>query len=176
MGVTLVDGDGDFAVFVRQHARSLFGTAYLLTGDGGRSEELVQDTLARLYPRWDRVVAAEAPLAYVRRALVNRFLSAQRRPAARELALSELHDQAAPGDLADGVTDRGMLSQLLRTLPERQRAALVMRYFHDLTDDEIATFLGCRPGTVRSLLSRGLEALRARATDPDHTLKGGARP
>jgi RNA polymerase sigma-70 factor (sigma-E family) len=174
MGAAVIDGDA-FAAFVRQHGRSLFGTAYLLTGDGGRAEDLVQDTLTRLYPRWERVTAAEAPLAYVRRAVVNRFVSGQRRPSSREVALADVPDRAAAGDLADGVTDRGMLSQLLRTLPERQRAALVLRYFHDLADDDIATALGCRTGTVRSLLSRGLESLRATAVDADHTLKGRAR-
>jgi RNA polymerase sigma-70 factor (sigma-E family) len=174
MGAAVIDGDA-FAAFVRQHGRSLFGTAYLLTGDGGRAEDLVQDTLARLYPRWERVSAAQAPLAYVRRAVVNRFVSGQRRPSAREVALAELPERAAPGDLADGVTDRGMLAQLLRTLPERQRAALVLRYFHDLPDNDIAAALGCRAGTVRSLLSRGLEALRVKAMDAGETLKGGAR-
>jgi RNA polymerase sigma-70 factor (sigma-E family) len=172
----MADDADAFAAFVRSSARSLFGTAYLLTGDGNRAEELVQDTLARLYPRWPRIAALDAPLAYARRALANRFVSQQRRPMSRELVVAEVPEAADRRDLADEVTDRGMLSQLLRTLPERQRAALVLRYFHDLPDEEIAAALGCRPATVRSLLSRGLATMRERASQP-HTLRqGGGRP
>jgi RNA polymerase sigma-70 factor (sigma-E family) len=166
----MVDSEA-FAAFVRLHGRSLFGTAYLLTGDGGRAEDLVQDTLSRLYPRWDRVSAADAPLAYVRRSLVNRFLNLKRRPSTREVFMADLPDVAGPGDLADRVTDRGVLSQLMRTLPQRQQAALVLRYFHDLADDDIAAALGCRTGTVRSLLSRGVEALRSLVSDPAYSAK-----
>jgi RNA polymerase sigma-70 factor (sigma-E family) len=175
MGPTTSDADA-FAAFVRSSARSLFGTAYLLTGDGNRAEELVQDTLARLYPRWPRIAALEAPLAYARRALANRFVSQQRRPMSREVMVAEVPDAVDRRDLADDVTDRGMLSQLLRTLPERQRAALVLRYFHDLPDDEIAAALGCRPATVRSLLSRGLATMRERASQPHTLQQGGGRP
>ncbi len=175
MGPTTSDADA-FAAFVRASARSLFGTAYLLTGDGNRAEELVQDTLARLYPRWSRIATLEAPLAYARRALANRFVSQQRRPMSRELVMAEVPDAAGRRDLADDVTDRGVLSQLLRTLPERQRAALVLRYLHDLPDDEIAAALGCRPATVRSLLSRGLAAMRERASQPETLPNRGGRP
>ena len=174
MGPTTCDADA-FAAFVGSSARSLFGTAYLLTGDGNLAEELVQDTLARLYPRWSRIAALEAPLAYARRALANRFVSQQRRPMSRELVVADVPEPADRRDLADAVTDRGMLSQLLRTLPERQRAALVLRYFHDLPDEQIAAALGCRPATVCSLLSRGLATMRERASQPHPLRQGGAR-
>jgi RNA polymerase sigma-70 factor (sigma-E family) len=175
MGPATSDADA-FAAFVRSSARSLFGTAYLLTGDGNRAEELVQDTLARLYPRWPRIGALEAPLAYARRALANRFISQQRRPMSRELVMADLPEAAERRDLADEVTDRGMLSQLLRTLPERQRTALVLRYFHDLPDEEIGAALGCRPATVRSLLSRGLATMRERTEQPHALRQGGEQP
>jgi RNA polymerase sigma-70 factor (sigma-E family) len=156
--------DVQFAEFVKARGGSLFRTAFLLTSNTHGAEELVQDTLALLYPKWDRAAQADAPLAYVRRALVNRFVSGQRRPAARDIAMWELPDRPDPAaDQAGLVTDRMLLWQLLATLPQRQRAALVMRYFHDLPDDEIAAALGCRHATVRSLISRGVAAMRDRS-------------
>jgi RNA polymerase sigma-70 factor (sigma-E family) len=156
-------GDADFVAFVDAHSRSLFRTAFLLTGSRHSAEELLQDTLALLYPKWERVRAADSPPAYVRRSLTNRFVSSQRSPAAGDVAMWELPDQADSRDLAAAVVDRGYLWQLLGTLPERQRAALVMRYFHDLTDGEIAAGIGCRAATVRSLISRGVAAMRAQS-------------
>ena len=170
MGPATSDADA-FAAFVRSSARSLFGTAYLLTGDGNHAEELVQDTLARLYPRWPRIGSLEAPLAYARRALANRFVSQQRRPMSRELVMAELPEAAERRDLADEVTDRGMLSQLLRTLPERQRAALVLRYFHDLPDDEIARSARLSAGH-RSELAQSRSGDDARARRADRTRFG----
>ena len=155
--------DAGFAAFVRANSASLFGTAYLLTGSADRAEELLQDTLARLYPRWDRVQAAESPLAYVRRCVANRFVSSRRSPSARDVSLHELPEMPDTASLADRVADRGLLWQLLGRLPDRQRAALVMRYFHDQPDAEIAKAIGCRTATVRSLISRGIAAMRAQA-------------
>jgi RNA polymerase sigma-70 factor (sigma-E family) len=155
-----MDTDVLFAHFVREQTAQLLRSAYLLTGSPSAAEDLVQDTLVRLYPKWDRVMAAEVPLAYVRRSLVNGFLNQRRRPASRELVLDELPEHADVRDIGADVTTRDLLWRLLGTLPERQRAALVMRFFHDLNDDEIAACLNCRPGTVRSLISRGLASLR----------------
>ena len=153
-----------FAAFVRAHSRSLYGTAYLLTGSAHAAEELLQDTLAVLYPKWDRVAAADSPVAYVRRTLSYRFVSGKRRRSARDLATWDLPDAPAPGDLAHAITERSWLWQLLGTLSDRQRTALVLRYFHDLPDEEIAQHLDCRVGTVRSLISRGLAGLREEAS------------
>ena len=154
----------DFAAFVRAHSRSLYGTAFLLTGSAPAAEELLQDTLAALYPKWARVTAADQPVAYVRRTLANRFVSARRRPSARDVSVWELPDGPTDLDLAGLVADRRLLWQLLSTLSERQRTAIVLRYFHDLPDAEIALAVGCRQVTVRSLISRGLAELRASAT------------
>lgn len=155
-----IDTDRDFTRFVREQTSALLRTAYLLTGDGLAAEELVQDTLARLYPKWGLVQAADAPLAYVRRSLANAFVNHARRPSRRETVVDYLPEFA---DLADGTAqldDRDQIWSLLRTLPDRQRAALVLRYFHDLPDEQIAGALACRVGTVRSLISRGLSTLR----------------
>ena len=154
----------EFASFVRANTSALLRTAYLLTGTALGAEELVQDTLVRLYPKWDRVASADVPIAYVRRSIANAFVNEYRRPARRELAVEIVPDRA---DYVDGVAqlaDRDEAWALLRTLPERQRAALVMRFFHDWADGEIADALGCRPGTVRSLISRGLAAMREQTT------------
>jgi RNA polymerase sigma-70 factor (sigma-E family) len=164
-----------FAEFVTAHGKSLFRTAYLLTSNTHRAEELVQDTLALLYPKWDRAAQADAPLAYVRRALVNRFISGQRRPAARDVAMWELPDRADGRDLAEAVALRGTLWQLLHTIPERQRAAIVLRHFHDLPEPEIAAVLGCRPVTVRSLISRGLATMRSTLLATESTTQMGMK-
>lgn len=161
-----------FAEFVRTHSRSLYGTAYLLTGTPHAAEDLLQETLTALFPKWDKVVTAEKPLAYVRRALTNRFVSDTRRPSSRDVAVWELPDEPAPNDTAAMVTDRRMLWELLLTLPEKQRAALVLRYFHDLPDAEIAAALGTKDATVRSLMSRGIASMRERTMT---TQDGGGR-
>lgn len=150
----------EFTLFVRAHTAALLRTAYLLTGSAGAAEELVQDTLVHLYPKWDKVQAAEVPLAYVRRSLANGFINARRRPASREFAVEVLPDHGTLDIATAQLADRDEIWSLLRELPERQRAALVLRYFHDLPDGDIADALGCRAGTVRSLISRGLSAMR----------------
>lgn len=149
-----------FADFVAANSRSLYGTAYLLTGNPDNAEDLLQETLSRLYPKWASVAAAESPVAYVRRALANRFVDTTRGRAYRDVAVWELPDSAANIDVATTVANRGAVWQLLGTLPERQRAAIVLRYFHDLPDAEIAAALNCRLASVRSLISRGVAAMR----------------
>jgi RNA polymerase sigma-70 factor (sigma-E family) len=153
----------EFTTFVRAHTSALLRTAYLLTADAVAAEELVQDTLVHLYPKWDKVAAADVPLAYVRRSLANGFVNQRRRPASREYAVEAVPDRGVPDAAVAQLADRDEIWTLLRQLPERQRAALVLRYFHDLPDDEIAGALHCRLGTVRSLISRGLSAMRENA-------------
>lgn len=161
-----MQADLGFAGFVRANTAALLRTAYLLTGNSSAAEELVQDTLVRLYPKWHRVEAADVQIAYVRRALTNTFLNERRRPSSRELivdVLPEHSDRYYGGhDEMQQVADRDEVWALLAELPDRQRAALVMRYFHDLPDAEIAEALQCRVGTVRSMISRGLTTLRER--------------
>jgi RNA polymerase sigma-70 factor (sigma-E family) len=183
-GAGTEQSEPSFSGFVRRYSPSLFTTAYLLTGDVGHAEELLQDTLVRLYPNWHRVAAATSPVAYVRRSVVNSFISGRRR-ADRVVALDGLRGGpagsrvAVPADalrgLAEAVTDRQVLMQLLRELPARQQAALVLRFFEDLTDAEIAKTIGCRPATVRSLLSRGLAAMRDRTTTETAAARAAGR-
>lgn len=152
--------DVGFAGFVREHTPALLRTAYLLTGNAPAAEELVQDTFVRLYPKWDKVQAADVPIAYVRRAMTNGYINHQRRAARREYAYEDVPERMDDRDVLGQLADRDQIWAGLRTLPERQRAALVLRFFEDLSDEESAAALDCRVGTVRSLISRGLSALR----------------
>jgi RNA polymerase sigma-70 factor (sigma-E family) len=150
----------EFPAFVRAHSTALLRSAFLLTGNRVDAEELVQDTLVRLYPKWAKVAAADVPLAYVRRSLANNFLNGRRRRGASDLLLAEAPDRGYEPDLAGRLSDRALVRNLLDGLPPKQRAVLVLRYFEDLDDREIAAVLGCRRGTVRSIISRSLSQLR----------------
>jgi RNA polymerase sigma-70 factor (sigma-E family) len=150
----------EFSMFVRLHSTTLLRAAFLLTGDRLAAEELLQDTFARLYPQWGRVVEAEVPLAYVRRSLTNNFLNGRRRRSASDLLFADPPDRGYDQDVAGQYSDRELVRQLLDGLSSRQRAVLVLRFFHDLSDAEIAREVGCRQGTVRSIVSRGLQTLR----------------
>jgi len=164
VGGQVVSSDERFAAFVRTQTDALLKTAYLLTRNGPDAEELVQDTLVWLYPRWAQVEAAEYQLAYVRKAVVNRFLASRRRMSSTEVHLDDgyevFSERSAVHDQTDEVNDRLRMWHELGVLSERQRAAIVLRFFHDLPDDEVASVLDCRVGTVRSLISRALNALR----------------
>jgi RNA polymerase sigma-70 factor (sigma-E family) len=154
-----------FAGFVRENTPALLRTAYLLTGNSLSAEELVQDTLVRLYPKWDRVAGADVPLAYVRRSMANGFINQKRRAARREVGYADVPERVDWHDPLTQLADRDQIWAGLRLLSERQRAALVLRFFEDLTDEQTAAALGCRVGTVRSLISRGLAVLREHMTE-----------
>jgi len=151
-----------FEQFVKAHATELLKSATLLAAGRQRGEELLQDTLTHLYPRWESVARADQPLAYVRRTMVNRLISHNRLPRNREISLAYLPERQSGHDPADAVVNRHALWQMLAELPERQRAAVVLRYFNDLPDNQIAEAIGCREVTVRSLVSRALAELRRR--------------
>jgi RNA polymerase sigma-70 factor (sigma-E family) len=159
--------DAHFAEFVEQHTDSLLTTGYLLTRDRSAAEELVQDVLVALYPQWRKVQAADSGLAYVRRSLVNRFLNQRRRGRGAELPLTSLPEIGSRTDFTAGVADREQVRQVLAELPERQRAAVVLRYFYDYSDQQVADALQCRIGTARSLISRALAGMRAGSGQAD---------
>jgi RNA polymerase sigma-70 factor (sigma-E family) len=165
MGVQLVRGEVGFAGFVRENTPALLRTAYLLTGNAQQAEELVQDTLVRLYPKWDRVAGADVPLAYVRRSLTNGYINQRRHAARREIADEDAPEQLGRYDPVVRLADRDQLWAGLWYLPERQRAALVLRFFEDTSDEQSAAAVGCRVGTVRRLIDRGLATLREHMTE-----------
>jgi RNA polymerase sigma-70 factor (sigma-E family) len=149
----------DFDAFVAARGPALLRLAYVLTGDTQRAEDLLQTALAKAYRRWE---AVGDPEAYVRRVLVNAHTSWWRALRNREVPTGESLDRATP-DVGESVTAREALWVELRALPLRQRTALVLRYYEGLDDAEISTYLDCAPATVRSLVSRALATLRARA-------------
>jgi len=152
---------GDFA---REHGLGLTRFAYLVSGDRGRAEDLVQDVLLAMHRRFGARLQIERPLAYARRAIVNANTSWARRRSSSEILTGA--DLDGPVSDSDPGTAES-LWQLVGGLPHRQRVVLVMRYYLGYSDAEIAEALGCRRGTVRSLASRALADLR---TSNDITL------
>lgn len=149
------------ADFAREHSVALTRFAYLLCGDRGQAEDLVQEAFLGLYRRFGAQLTLDAPVAYARRAIVNANTSNARRKSSALTVLTEPPDRPDSGrDPAYSVEQDAMWSALA-TLPERQRATLVLRYYLDLTDAEIAAALDCREGTVRSLAARAFATLRA---------------
>ncbi|MFY1700606.1 SigE family RNA polymerase sigma factor [Micromonospora sp. WMMA1923] len=150
----------DFDEFVQGRGRALLRFAYVLCGDAHLAEDIVQEVLARMHRRWDKVTAMHHPEAYVRAAIVRQFLSWRRRRASREAVLAEVPEPVGPDEPQHRVLARAHMWQLLAGLPRSQRAVLVLRFYCDLPDDEIATLLGCGESTVRSQASRALARMR----------------
>ncbi len=148
----------DVEAFLSEHGAALLRLAVMLTGNPADGEDLLQTTLLRLLPRWDWVRAAEVPQAYVRRSLVNTFVSQRRRPN-RQVAWPDGFNPAAPA--AERPSDTDAAWAWLATLPPTQRAVLVLRYYEDLPDADIAECLDCAASTVRSNAARGLATLRS---------------
>ncbi|MEY9942041.1 RNA polymerase sigma-70 factor (sigma-E family) [Streptacidiphilus sp. MAP5-3] len=149
----------DFDAFVAAHWQRLTRTAYLLTGDHHEAEDLVQVTLAKVYPHWARIRRLDAPNAYLHRAMVNNGFSRQRRRRARQLLMPWVPERAQPSAMAQ-VEQRSALLRALDELPPRQRAVVVLRYWEDLSERQVADVLGCTTGNVKSQASRGLAKLR----------------
>ena len=151
----------EFGQFMAARWPALVRLAYGLTGDRWLAEDVAQAALASAYAAWWRVRRADDPDAYVRRILVNtsnrRFRRRRIAEHAREPA--ELPDTAV-ADPADLIGQRSALLSALRELPHRQRAIVVLRYWEDLSDAQVAAALGCAEGTVRSQASRALAKLR----------------
>jgi RNA polymerase sigma-70 factor (sigma-E family) len=154
----------EFERFAAVHVDALLRGAYLMSGDRGEAEDLVQECLLRLARRWPRVRSMEHPGAYARRVLFNLSLDGGRRRAARRVELLPVLEQPHARDAEDpdatALEIRADLARALAELPARQRAVLVLRYFVDLPEAEVAAILGCSHGTVKSSASRGLERLR----------------
>jgi RNA polymerase sigma-70 factor (sigma-E family) len=157
---------GSFDAFVRDSQAALVRYAMLLCGSVAPAEDLVQDVLIKVYLRWDRIVAGDGDVyAYVRRAVTNEFLSWRRRWSTRHIRLVDAATlNAVSVDPWTGTHDDELWQRLMQ-LPGQQRAAVVLRYYEDLDDAEIADTLGCRPATVRAHVSRGLAALRQASRD-----------
>lgn len=151
----------------RSHAPPARRVAYLVCGDHALAEDLVQEAFVKLCGRFVHVRHADAFGAYLRRCVINGAF-AHHRSAGRERGRVETvaRGSVGAGSLPDPASRVG-LQQALIALPSRQRAAVVLKYWGDLSEREIAFALGCRQGTVKSLLSRGLLALREELGEDD---------
>lgn len=159
--------DEDFTAYVHERLPWLRRVAYLLGGDWHRSDDVVQATITRLYVKWRRAQAADNTDAYVRTMLVRVYLGEQRTGwRSRVWVTAEVPDVEARGFDADVAMD---VQRALATVPPRQRAALVLRFYCDLTVEQTADMLGCSSGNVKSQTARGLAALR-RALSPAHSV------
>jgi RNA polymerase sigma-70 factor (sigma-E family) len=151
----------EFDRFVVESTGGLLRTAYLIVGDLAEAEDLTQETLLKVAQRWPRVLRMERPYAYARRILVNLALDGERARLRRrqELTHEAPLDRSVGHDVAAEFGAREELLRALGQLPLRQRSVLVLRYFFDLPEAEVAATLGCSLGTVKSSASRGLVRL-----------------
>jgi len=161
-----VSGPGDFDDFAEARGPALVRLAWALTGSRSDAEDVVQDVLARLLPRWERVSAVEDPEAYVRRMVVNAHVSRWRRIGRRERLVESVPDLPTVGEEA-AYAERDRLWQACRALPRDQRVAVVLRFYEQLEYAEIAALTGVREGSVRSRVSRGIAALREAMKEGD---------
>ena len=150
-----------FEEFAAERLPVVLRFALVLTGDRASAEDVVQEVLVRAHARWATISGLDRPEAYIRRMVVNEFISVRRRtwwlmPKGR----GEDLDLRTVPDHAGQHAERAALTSELAKLPRRQRAVLVLRYYEGLSDSEIAEVLGCQPGTVRGYASRALHALR----------------
>lgn len=152
--------DAAFTAFVRERGAALTRTAFFLTGDRHLAEDLVQTALAQTYVHWGRIRDLDQVEAYTRRILVNANAAWWRRRSATEVPVDAIPDVAGVDDTL-AVAEREPLVEALRRLPQRQRAAVVLRYYADLSEADTAAALGCTLGTVKRHTSRGLERLRS---------------
>ena len=150
--------------FARTRLPALLRYAVMLTGDPHTAADIVQDTMVRAHLKWRRVSAAQSPEAYVRQMVTNAFLDWRGGSWLRRVVLRDRPVEPPPAaDPAQQSAERDRIWRLLAGLPRRQRAVLVLRYYEDLADADIAELLGCTVGTVRGYASRALATLRASA-------------
>lgn len=153
----------DYENFVRAQLPRLLRYAAMLTGEREQAADLVQDVLVKVYRRWSRISDADHPDRYVLRMVTNGYLSWRHR-SARLVVAGEVPDQVRPGDFASDHALREDMWQRLARLPRRQRAVVVLRYYEQLPDSEIADLLGCAKATVRAHAHKALTTLRTGLT------------
>jgi RNA polymerase sigma-70 factor (sigma-E family) len=162
---------GEFTQFASARSAALFRTAYALTGDWHRAEDLVQDTLGRLYVRWSKVSRADDPAAYATTTLVHLFISGRRRRSSTERPRAEITPEQPAAD--DDVTLRLTMLAALAALDRTDRAALVLRYCEDLDAATSADLLRTTPEAVRTRCRRALARLRELLGDTLSDLRSG---
>lgn len=150
-----------FEEFAADRLGAVVRFAAVLAGERALAEDIVQEVLIRAHARWDRIGCLDRPEAYVRKMIVNEYLSWRRRSwrLVPSDALEADADRPGRDHAADHAERDALLTEVGR-LPRRQKTVLVLRYYEALSDAEIAAVLGCTPGTVRGYASRALKALR----------------
>jgi RNA polymerase sigma-70 factor (sigma-E family) len=174
--------DAQFTAFVTESYSALLRSACLITGDWHSAEDLLQTVLTRLYVRWGRAQGWDSPRGYARRVLVNQYLNSPHLTSRRRRwnhEASHDHDHlpeepAAGRDGGDAIVARRVLGDALRALPDEFRVVLVLRFFEDLSIEEVAALLDCPVGTVKSRTSRALAQLRAGGALADFDTNGAA--
>ena len=153
--------DAEFSAYMAARQPALIRTAFLLAGDRATAEDLVQTSLAKLYLSWDKVLNREAIDGYVRRIMINEHNSLWRRAWKRTEVASEVVADHSVVDVYDDGRAAAVW-ELVKTLPRKQRTVIVLRYYEQLSEAEIAHTMGISTGTVKSQASRALAALRQR--------------
>ena len=162
------EGERELREYIAARQAALFRTALLLTGNREQAEDLLQAALTKVAAQWSRVRRTEQPDAYVRRMLYHEQVTWWRRLTnQRERPAESVPERAAVGDETGRVDLRVSLTQALRQLTPKQRTVLVLRYYEDLPEAEIASIMGISVGTVRSQAHRSLARLRVLCPDLD---------
>jgi RNA polymerase sigma-70 factor (sigma-E family) len=165
------DDDAEFADFFTASWPRLFRTTYAVAGDRASAEDALQSAYAKAYASWRRVRAVDRPEAYVRRIAINEVLTSRRRAWWRlERSQAEPPEPGALLSFETLTDDRHAVWAAVSALPTRQRAVIVLRYYEDLSEAEIAEVLGCSRGTVKSQASAALRTLRIRDLTTDGSL------
>ncbi|WP_128381497.1 SigE family RNA polymerase sigma factor [Streptomyces cavernae] len=171
--------DEEFQAFVIGRWPRLMRTAFLLTGEQHAAEDLVQTSLEKVYAAWRRVGSANEPEAYVRRVMINCHARRHRRRLKEFLAPRDdstlTHEVPDTGDHIARADDRRALLTALSQLSPRQREAVVLRYWEDLSETQAAEAMGCSVGAVKSNAAKGIAKLRALPGLAETMTHGGGR-
>ncbi len=163
------DAAADFDGWVASRSQALVRFAYLVTGSQDAADEAVQTALTKACEHWSRISRTSDQDAYVRRMIVNAHISWWRKFRKRESSVAVVHQSAYVDDPATTVARTDAVWRLCQTLPTRQRAAVVLRFYEDLTYPEIAAVLDCPEATARSYIHRALAALRRTLEDQEES-------
>ena len=169
---TSSDESSDFDEFMNATWAPLFRTAYLLTGDYHLAEDLLQTAFAKVFLSWPKVSTLEQPLAYTRKIVTNQAMSWWRRRSSSEVPTLDITDGLDVGH-EDRVTQASVVWAALAALPSRQRAVMVLRYYEDLSEAEIADTLNMSTGSVKAHASAARAALAQRLGTLDHDVTNG---
>jgi RNA polymerase sigma-70 factor (sigma-E family) len=164
-----------FRVYVTERLPSLIRFGYVLTGEPDAAHDLVQSALERTFAAWARVRNTDDPEGYVRTTMVHLYANQKRRRAWRERATAELPDTALGSDSTASLDLRHSMWEALRRLPPRQRAVMVLRFYEDRSEVEVAGLLGCSVGTVKSQSAKAMVKLRG-AVELSDAPDGEVRP